>query len=119
VTNLRKIVSGDIVLTRFHPSFGAELRRFRPALVILGSSKSVDPRFVTIVPISTKKSLKSARVELRLPKSNYLKQESYALLWYPLTIDIRRVVGVLGTLTPARFAKAQEKFHKYFSQSLF
>ena len=93
---------GDLVLVKLHPSFGFELKKYRPSLVLFDP---VDPRFITILPISTKSRDNTHRYEY--PVSSFrLKSESWVLVWHPLTIDIGRVTTKLGAITKSEYKKA-------------
>lgn len=92
---------GDLVLVKLHPSFGFELKKYRPSLVLFDP---VDSRFITVLPISTKSRDDTYKYEC--PVSSFpLKSESWVLAWHPLTIDIGRVTTRLGAITKPEYKK--------------
>ena len=105
---------GDVLLMKFHPGFGSELKKYRPALVISSSTEMVDPRFVLVVPITTKAPKKKQLLEVELKHCPFLTKKSFALLWYPMTLDAQRVQHVLGNI-PSRLQKdIQQRLSKMF-----
>lgn len=89
---------GDILLMKFHSGFGSELKKYRPALVISKAAETVDPRFVLVVPLTTQASKEKHSLEVELTHCSFLTKKSYALLWYPVTLDAQRVQHVLGSI---------------------
>jgi len=91
---INKIFSqGDIFLVRFHPSFGRELKKYRPVIIL--SKKQFDPRFTTIVPLTSSNTIVYPESEISI-KNECLNNSSTVLCWYPLTIDIDRLEYKLG-----------------------
>ena len=70
--------SGDVLLVKFHPGYGSEIKKYRPALVISDATEKVDARFVLIAPITTQASKKKHSLELELIHCPFLKKKSYA-----------------------------------------
>lgn len=91
----------DVVLVKFHPSFGMELRKYRPALVLFAT---VDPRFVTILPLSTKAREATKAYDVRVSGDPF-DAPSWVLSWYPITVDASRIVKKLGELKPKDYSK--------------
>ena len=88
--------SGDIFLVRFHPATGAELKRYRPAVVI-SNSKFLEKKGLTIVcPLSSALDTNNT-LELIIEHQS-LQQKSAVLCWYIRTIDQNRLSEKLGTL---------------------
>lgn len=99
---MSKVVSpkfGDIYLVRFHPSIGSELKRYRPAVVV--SSKEVDPRFTTIIPITSNTKKYSYPYSLKI-ENNCLDKPSALLPWYLRTVDKTRLERKLGILNESQ-----------------
>ncbi len=93
---MSNIAAGDIWLVRFHPSFGSELKKYRPALVIR-SLASLDQRFVLVVPLTPAlKKQNSFEVTIQHPA---LARKSLALCWYMRTIDVLRLQTKLGQMS--------------------
>lgn len=91
-----KLQAGDIYLVRFHPSYGAEFQKYRPAVVV--STAIIDPRFVLIAPFSTNLHVLNPDYEFIVRAGATLQKDSVLLSWYLWTIDTRRLVKKLGTL---------------------
>ena len=107
--------SGDILLVKFHPGYGSEIKKYRPALVISDATEKVDPRFVLITPILTQVSKKKHALEIELVRCSFLKKKSYALLWYPLTIDTQRVQYTLGHIPSSIMRSVQKRLRLLFA----
>ena len=90
-----KLKRGDIFLVRFHPSFGRELKKYRPAVVV---SSRYDSRFVTIVPFTSSQKIIHTSAEMIVTNS-VLQTPSVLLSWYLMTIDVSRLEYQLGTLS--------------------
>ena len=92
-----KINTGDIVLIKFHPGYGNEFKKYRPAVVMSETITKIDPRFILIAPLTT--NLKTDQPDLELIINNpSLDKKSLLLTWYLLTIDSSRLVRKLGSL---------------------
>lgn len=91
----------DVVLVKFHPSFGLELKKYRPALVLFDS---VDPRFITILPLSTKTRINTSKHDVEL-SGEFLNTKSWVLAWHPTTIDSSRIMSKLGEITRLDYKK--------------
>lgn len=91
-----KLQAGEVHLVRFHPSYGAEFQKYRPAVVV--SSAVVDPRFVLIAPFSTNLRILNPDYEFVVKAGATLQKDSVLLSWYLWTIDTRRLVKKLGVL---------------------
>ena len=87
---------GEIVLVRFHPAYGEELRKYRPA-VIIRDLFPINPRFIQIVPLTSQTTIKNRQSELII-KHPSLEGKSLLLSWYVMTFDSTRVVHRLGKL---------------------
>ncbi len=92
---MRSVAAGDLVLVRFHPSFGRELKKYRPAIVVI--PPELDERFVTVVPLTTSSKLVHLESEYTLEHPS-LQQPSVVLSWYLMTIDVDRIEYPLGIL---------------------
>lgn len=91
----QKLKFGDIYIVRFHPSIGSELKRYRPAVIV--SSKSIDSRFTTIVPITSNRKKYPHPYSLKV-ENEVLDKPSAILPWYLRTIDVVRLERKLGEL---------------------
>jgi mRNA interferase MazF len=101
---------GEIVLVRFHPAFGQELKKYRPALIMVEESK-LDSRFVVVAPF-TSKSDSTGQFEL-VVDNPILEKKSLLLCWYMRTIDRTRVVKKLGELKKTEIFKMKKILKKW------
>ncbi len=88
---------GDIYVVRFHPAYGSEFQKYRPAVIASSRVSEADPRFALISPFTTNLKVEHPEIEIII-ENEVLKQPSLLLSWYLLTIDARRLVKHLGTL---------------------
>jgi mRNA-degrading endonuclease toxin of MazEF toxin-antitoxin module len=110
---MKKYKTGDIVLVRFHPAYGQELKKFRPAVIISPNGNKIDDRFVNIIPFTTQTSVKN---EYEIPIQNEdLEKESLLLCWYIQTIDCSRIVDHLGKLKTTDLKLVQTNVNILFS----
>ena len=93
----RKYKTGEIYLTRFHPAAGAELKRYRPAVIISSQTTAVDPRFALVAPLTTGKIL-NRKYEMMIKPRDDLTKASTLLVWYLRTIDAGRLGGKIARL---------------------
>ena len=107
-----KLHTGDIFLVRFHPSYGAEFQKYRPAVVVSSIVTTIDPRFVLIAPLSTNLKTATPDYEFVVKAGKVLEKDSLLLCWYLWTIDTRRLVKKLGVLT----SKDQDRLHLSISK---
>ena len=77
-------------MVRFHPAAGAELKRYRPAVIISSQTTIFDPRFVLIAPLTTG-GIVSKKYEMVIKRRDDLAKDSTLLVWYLRTIDVRRI----------------------------
>ena len=93
----RKYKTGEIYLVRFHPAAGAELKRYRPAVIISSRVNSVDPRFILLGPL-TAGGIVSRKYEMVIKRRGDLAKDSTLLVWYLRTIDVGRIGGKIAEL---------------------
>src|SRR3989338_1622651 len=89
----------DIYLVRFHPAIGAELKKYRPAVIVSSQVNQLDPRFALIAPLTSHTESQN-KFEILIRKGQALSHDSLLLCWYLLTIDSRRLIKRLGHLSP-------------------
>jgi len=90
-----KIQTGCLYLANLNPSFGSEINKERPVLVI--QKESAIRRTVIILPISSKK-ITQPKIEclLKKDKTNNLYTDSIVILDQIRAIDKRRLIGEIG-----------------------
>lgn len=107
--NEKKILNtGEIYLDRFHPAFGAELKRFRPAVIVSSRVTAHDSRFALIAPLTTQTKTTNTSIELLITNNPVLEKPSLVLTWYLQTIDIHRLEQKIGTLSPNDIKKMKK-----------
>jgi mRNA-degrading endonuclease toxin of MazEF toxin-antitoxin module len=103
---------GDIVLVKFHPGSGSELKKYRPA-VIMTDLSDIDTRFALIAPFTT--NLKNPqKTELLIADNPALKKDSLLLCWYLKSIDQRRISKKLGELSETEKQQMMIELEKLF-----
>jgi mRNA interferase MazF len=95
---MNNIQAGDIFLVKFHPGYGNEFKKYRPAVIISSKITKIDPRFVLIAPFTTNTKTKQSKFEIIIDHES-LEKKSLLLAWYIRTIDSDRLVRKLGTLS--------------------
>jgi mRNA interferase MazF len=106
--------TGDVYVVRFHPSFGSELKRFRPAVVVSGTVSKIDSRFSLIAPLSTNVSGFNKKYEMLVKDGGFLGKESVALLWYVRTVDVGRMEKKIGKLSEQEVKKMKMILKRFF-----
>lgn len=99
---------GDIYLVRFHPSFGSELRKYRPAVIVAVPNKKMDNRFILIAPFSSNTKMGQKQAEVFIPKQPGVEKNSSLLCWYLWTIDKRRLQIKLGKLPQEKIVEMKK-----------
>jgi mRNA-degrading endonuclease toxin of MazEF toxin-antitoxin module len=107
----QELRAGDICLVKFHPGYGSELKKYRPAIVV-ASQAYLDPRFVLIAPFTTSTKTQRPESELLIKKQPGLTQDSLLLCWYLHTFDTSRIVTVLGHLKETDIKKMRKMVAK-------
>jgi mRNA interferase MazF len=92
-----KYKAGEIYLVRFHPAAGAELKRYRPAIIISSQTTVADPRFALMAPLTTGRIV-SRKYEMAITRRDNLAKDSTLLVWYLRTIDAGRIGGKIAEL---------------------
>lgn len=101
------IKRGDIWLTNFNPSFGTELHKKRPSIII--SAKEINqyhPR-VIVIPVSTKNYSGPSIVKI-VPDGSGLDKGSFALPSEIRAIDKTRLVEKIGRLSRTKIKDIEE-----------
>jgi mRNA-degrading endonuclease toxin of MazEF toxin-antitoxin module len=91
-----KLQEGDVILYKFHPSQGIELKKLRPSIVINEKIQKIDQRFTLIVPLSSKRK-NAGCIRLSKSKYSFLDKTSYVLHWYVRAVDVNRLT-IIGKL---------------------
>lgn len=92
--------TGDIYLVKFHPGYGDEFKKYRPAVVVSSKVNTIDSRFVLVAPFTSNLKTDAPRYELLIEDNPALDSDSLLLSWYLLTMDASRLTRKLGELSP-------------------
>lgn len=106
--------TGDIFLVRFHPAYGNEIKRFRPAVVVSSKANDFDERFISIAPLTTSNKILHPDFELNI-KNPALEKPSVLLTWYIRTIDIKRLEAKIGQLKSTNINKMKKILQRFFA----
>lgn len=92
-----KIKTGCLYLANLNPTFGSEINKERPILVI--QKESTVRRTIIILPVSSKK-ITQTKFEYLLEKDkiNNLYTDSIVILDQIRAIDTRRLIGEIGKI---------------------
>lgn len=107
----RKYRIGEIYLVRFHPAAGAELKRYRPAVIISSQTTVADPRFALMAPLTTG-GIVSRKYEMVVKRRSDLAKDSTLLVWYLRTIDVGRIGGKIAELNRREIKILKKKLKK-------
>lgn len=93
---------GEVYLVGFDPSIGAEIQRTRPALILQNDIANRHSPVTIVAAITSQFEERLYPTEVLVtPREGGLRARSVVLLNQIRTIDKRRLVRRLGTLTPA------------------
>jgi len=99
---------GDVIQVNLDPTFGAEIRKSRPAVVV--STNFINDHFpvVVVCPISGYKG-KASKAFIFVPQGEGgLTKDSVVVCGQPRGLDKSRIVSVLGKLPPSRLKEVRE-----------
>ncbi len=102
---------GNVYLVRFHPSYGQEFKKFRPAVILSSKINQIDNRFTLIAPLTSDIETLNKH-EIIVPKLPFLNKKSVIIAWYMRTVDVNRLELKLGTLPDGIKHKLKEKLAK-------
>ena len=90
----------DIVLVNLDPSVGVEIRKTRPCLIVSPDEINVALQTIIVAPLTTTppRTLPT-RVPLKATPKSGLSNDSYAVLDQIKSVDRRRVVTEMGTIS--------------------
>lgn len=100
---------GEVYLVCFDPTVGAEIKKTRPALVIQNDIGNRHSPITIVVAISSQfdDTLYPTEV-LVTPPEGGLREPSVVMLNQIRSVDKRRLIKRLGTLTPATLARVDQ-----------
>ena len=95
-------------MVRFHPAAGAELKRYRPSVIISSQTTIADSRFALIAPLTTG-GIVSKKYEMAIKRRGDLAKDSTLLIWYLRTVDVGRIGGKIAELNQREVKILQQK----------
>jgi len=91
---------GEVYLVNLDPTFGTEIKKTRPSVVVQNDVSNQHSTITSIAPItSTKKVVSPVHVEVKAPEGG-LDTDSVVLVNQIRAVDQRRLLRRLGTLKP-------------------
>lgn len=100
---------GELYLTDFEPSVGAEIRKIRPALIIQNDTLNEHSPLVTVAALSSKTDNKLYPFEVLLStEESSLPKDSLILLNQIHSFDKVRLIKKLGSVSQEVLAKVDE-----------
>ena len=104
---------GDVVLIKMHPASGAELKKFRPAIIV----QHYSPRdFITFIPLSSQvNKISLDEVLIAQTNNNNLEKPSLALCWYVQTVGAKRIQKTIGKLSVTDKKRVSAQTKKYLN----
>ncbi len=99
---------GEIWLVALDPTIGREIRKTRPAVVISNDINNQYSGTVTVIPV-TSSLKKTYPFEVYLPEGEGgLEHDSKARTDQIRTVDVRRLIRCLGSLSRARIREIEQ-----------
>jgi mRNA interferase MazF len=98
---------GDVVLARLDPTLGVEIKKTRPVIVLSNDSINHFAELAVVVPL-TKNTARVSPSHAVIPKgAGGLAVPSKAVTEQIKAVDKRRLVKLLGRLTPDQLAHVE------------
>lgn len=106
---------GDIYLVNCEPSFGREMKKIRPALVVQEEKMCKDSPYITVMPISSKVD-KLTAVDVYVPKDakNQLIADSIIKVRQISSFDKRRLIHFIGKANSPTIRSVRGYLRKHF-----
>lgn len=99
----------DIVLWDFSPSFGYEIQKARPAIVVSNNVINQKSPFCVVIPLTTNTKVQGpTRILISPNHQNNLDKNSIILCDQIRSLDIRRGIKILGKVDDESMKKIQE-----------
>lgn len=92
---------GDIVLVNFNPTKGAEIGKYRPAIIVSATLDNQALPTLMVIPLSTHLVEHAEPYRVRIPARVGLKQDSDACINEVRALSKSRVQQHLSTVTAA------------------
>lgn len=105
-----RALRGEVHLVRLDPTFGSEIRKTRPCLVVSPDDLNQHLRTAIVAPMTTVGRAYSWRIACR-----FQNRGGFVLLDQLRTVDTGRLVKRLGRLTPVTMAAVLERLQEMFA----
>lgn len=92
-----QLKTGDLYMAKFHPGYGGEFKKYRPAVIVSDYVNKIHPDLVMIAPLSTK--INPLREYEFVVENPALRSPSAVVCWYLWTIDKTRLIEKIGALS--------------------
>jgi mRNA interferase MazF len=102
---------GDVHLVRLHPTFGSELQKTRPCLVVSPDELNEHPRTVIVAPMTTAGRAYPWRMPCR-----FQRRSGFVALDRLRTVDAERLVRRLGRLEPQSLTTILQRLQEMFAE---
>ena len=101
---------GEVWLAKLDPTFGSEIQKTRPTLIVSADELNSHLRTVTIVPLTSG----SRPAPFRLP-IHFADKDGFLLLEQVRTVDKQRLIRRIGEVDDAMLINVLEGLQLYFS----
>lgn len=110
-----EVKKGDIIWVQFNPSVGHEFQDKRPAVVIQSNQQLAKSNLVTVMPITSNVSNKTAYDILIEPNiKNHLKYPSIIKVYNIISCDYQRFFGKIGVVEEEVMEKIKAYLKRHF-----
>lgn len=99
----------QIVLVNLDPTIGSEMKKTRPCVIISPNEMNKFLQTIVIAPMTSSSKTYPTRVQI-----NHDKKKGWIVLDQIRTIDIQRIINVLGNLTEKEIQKVKEILKEIF-----
>ena len=93
------MIKYDIVLVNLDPTIGHEVKKTRPCVVLSPDEMNNVLKTVIVAPITSTQRAIPTRVLIKSTQESGLSNDSYAMLDQIKTIDKKRVIKELGSVS--------------------
>ena len=105
----------DIVLVNLDPTVGHEVKKTRPCVIISPDVMNNVLQTIIIAPITSTARKIPTRVLIKSAVKSGLANDSYAMLDQVKTIDRKRVIKRLGTISESEKQEITDTLHELFA----
>lgn len=99
----------QIVLVNLDPTIGSEMKKTQPCVIISPNEMNKFLQTIVIAPMTSSSKTYPTRVQI-----NHDKKKGWIVLDQIRTVDIQRIINVLGNLTEKEIQKVKEILKEIF-----